>query len=102
MSPIKVLKSSVLFTAEDIERMFPADETEKAKLEIEEEIHKLRASSEQAVAAATLEMKAEFRERLGEALREIQGLKDALTAGGTMPSDGSSGVQVYSHHCSSG
>jgi hypothetical protein len=75
MTPIK---QNVLFTPDDIIRMFPANENEMAKLEIEDEIRKLKVSSEAAVAAATEEMKADFKVKLSHAVTEIRALKDAV------------------------
>lgn len=74
----KVAKTNVLFTADDIIRMFPANENEMAKLEIEGEIRKLKVSSEAAVAAATEEMKLDFKNKINAAVAEIRALRDAL------------------------
>lgn len=74
----KQSKATVLFTADDIIRMFPANENEMAKLEIEDEIRKLKASSEAAVLAATEEMKADFKSKINMAVAEIRNLREAL------------------------
>lgn len=68
----------MLFTPDDIIRMFPANESEMAKLEIEDEIRKLKVSSEAAVTAATEEMKADFKNKINQAVAEIRLLKDVL------------------------
>ena len=72
-------KGNVLFTPEDILRMFPANENEQTKLEIEEEIRKLKVSSEKSVAEATEEMKKDFQLRMMDAVNEIRSLREALT-----------------------
>ena len=72
-------KGNVLFTPEDILRMFPANENEQNKLEIEEEIRKLKVSSEKSVAEATEEMKKDFQLRMMDAVNEIRSLREALT-----------------------
>jgi hypothetical protein len=74
----KMLKSNILFTPDDIIRMFPANENEMAKLEIEDEIRKLKVSSEAAVQTATEEMKADFKAKINQAVAEIRNLKDAI------------------------
>lgn len=76
---IAAAKKHALFTPEDILRMFPANENEQNKLEIEEEIRKLKVSSEKSVADATEEMKNDFKLRLTEAMNEIRSLREALT-----------------------
>ncbi len=72
-------KGNVLFTPEDILRMFPANENEQTKLEIEEEIRKLKVSSEKSVLDATEEMKKDFQLRMMDAVNEIRSLREALT-----------------------
>lgn len=74
----KQLKSNLLFTPDDIIRIFPSNANETAKLEIEDEIRKLKVSSEAAVATATEEMKADFKAKINHAVAEIRTLKDAI------------------------
>ena len=71
-------KGNILFTPDDIIRMFPRNESELAKLEIEDEIRKLKVSSEEAVSNATELMKADFKSKITQAVAEIRTLKDAI------------------------